>query len=218
MIRLFAIAIFVSLAGVTLASDHVQMQSADGHLRREIYGAPSPVPGYCYWDSPGDALTFHATNDDGYGNMDCLEPWLVHCDGDSLVFRGQWPFLDHEYLIGSGYYVDLSCSVTLDAEMQLTASRSVTGVLVANLHTLVVEFADGSDLVLLDVDSGQDHAFILLPPGTYQLHMHIEAYKHTTYGYPIEPYEGEVVARWSDPDPVAVQPVTWSSLKALYRR
>jgi hypothetical protein len=89
------------LALATPAMGGVEVLDSTGLVERDIYGAPSPVPGHCYWEKDENAgPDFHATEADGYGNDGCPYPWLAHCDGDSLVYHGTWPLIEGLYLLG----------------------------------------------------------------------------------------------------------------------
>ncbi len=210
---------FALLAVPASAWTGIEVTEAEGLLRRESYGAPTPVPSYCYWDHEiSMGPVFHATNADGDGNTGCTEPWLVHCDADSLVFRGQWPLLDDLYLLDSSYEADLNCTVVLAEESRLSARRLViSGELDTDEHLLTVTDSDGLVMEVLGV-GGPDENQILLPAGTYAVQLYVHAYKDRIYGYPIEPYFGEVVLSWEDPGTVMVDPVPWGWLKSSYRQ
>ena len=108
-----ALTILLTLLLVPPASawEGVQVTHSSGLVRQEVYAAPSPTPGFCYWDKdPSTGPEFHATEADGYGN-NCTFPWMVHCDRDSLVYRGSWPFLDFEFILSSAFVVELACEV-----------------------------------------------------------------------------------------------------------
>jgi len=197
----------------------VEMVEADGLLRREVYAAPSPTPGFCYWDKAESTdPVFHATNADGYGNIDCLDPWLVHCDSDSLVFRGEWPYMNFIYLTRTSYVVSLSCSVDITAETGLTAGRGVTGDLDIDEHTLTIDYPDGTSLPILQPGSGPDHAQLVLQPGSYRITLQVHALQSKISGGGfISPYAGHVLLKWENPGGVAVKSVSWSSLKAAFR-
>jgi hypothetical protein len=201
-----------------IAWEGVEVLAAEGDLQQHVFAAPSPIPGYCYWEHAETAgPVFHATNADGYGNMGCLYPWLVHCDADSLVFRGGWPLIEGTFLTGAEFIVDLSCSVNITADTRLSAGRTVVGDLDTDEHTLTVVFPDGSILPVLPSGSGPDQANLILQPGAYLVTLHVHAYQHVITGENITPYAGHVLLKWEDPGSVAVEPVSWSSLKTLYR-
>ena len=196
----------------------VEMLDSTGMLRQEIFAAPSPTPGYCYWDKDEFAgPDFHATNPDGYGNYDCTYPWLVHCDSDSLVFRGSWPLIEGLYILSSAYRVELTCSIDIILPTRLSASRTVAGNLDIDEHALTVVLAGGAEVLLLAPGSGPDQNQLDLEVGTYQIILTVEAYQATPSGVAIDPYEGQVLLKMEDPDQVAVEALSWSSLKAVFR-
>ncbi len=200
------------------AWDGVEVVDSSGSLRKEIYAAPTPTPGYCYWDKDEfGGPAYHATNADGYGNTGCPSPWLVHCDNDSLVFWGTWPLIDGLYVLSSSYNVALSCSVEISVDTRLSASRAVVGNLDIDEHTLTIGFPDGAEVQLLAPGSGPDQAQLDLPPGNYRITLTVSALQSKTTQTEIDPYEGQVLLKWEDPAGVAVEPLSWSSLKAGFR-
>lgn len=203
-----------------LAWDGVQVLEAEGQVRQHLWVAPSPTPGYCYWDrAETSGPAFSATNADGYGNMDCPDPWLVHCDGDSLVFKGVWPLIDESYVTGSEYVVDLACEVSLTAAARLVAGCTVDAVeLDVNEHTLSVTGSGGATEVILDAAAGTCEAVLVFQPGTYRIVLHVRAYEHKSNDEVVAPYFGRVFLRWEDPETVTVEPISWGSFKAVYRR
>ncbi len=200
------------------AWDGVEVLDSTGMLRQEVFAAPSPTPGYCYWDKGEFAVPiFHATNPDGYGNYDCTYPWLVHCDGDSLVYRGSWPLIEGLYILSSAYRVELTCSINIILPTRISASRTVAGNLDIDEHTLIIGFPGGAEVWLLEAGSGPDQNQLDLEPGTYQITLMVDAYQATPSTVAIDPYEGQVLVKIEDPDQVAVDALSWSSLKALFR-
>ena len=216
---LFPVIALLVAAQPAAALESVEVLEADGGLNQHVWISPSPTPGYCYWElAETDGPFFHATNADGYGNMDCPDPWLVHCDSDSLVFRGAWPYIDDIYVRGSEYLADLSCSVNITANTRLSAGRTVTGNLDTDEHTLTITYPDGSILPVLPSGSGPDQAQLILQPGVYLVTLHISAYQSKSYSGNIDPYLGHVLLKWENPGSVPVEPVSWSSLKASFVR
>lgn len=197
--------------------DGVEITDSAGILRREIYADPSPVPGYCYWDKDeAGGPTFHATTVDGHGNA-CLYPWLVHCDTDSLVYRGSWPLIDGLYVSSSAYRVELSCTVDISVATRLKVRREVTGNLDTDEHLLAIVFPDETVWQFSDSDPNPFEVQMDLDVGVYQVTMTIDAVQANTTEKVIDPYEGSLVVRWEDPAGVAVEPMSWSSLKAIFR-
>ena len=196
----------------------VEVLDSTGMLRQEVFAAPSPTPGYCYWDKDEfSSPVFHATNPDGYGNSDCTYPWLAHCDSDSLVYRGSWPLIEGLYVLSSAYRVELTCSIDITLPTRLSVSRTVAGNLDIDEHALTIVFPGGAEVQLLAPGSGPDQNQLDLEVGTYQIILTVEAYQATPSGVVIDPYEGQVLIKIEDPNQVAVEALSWSSLKAAYR-
>lgn len=200
-----------------LAVEGVEINLAQGQVRHHIQADPSPVPGYCYWESEPSTTAFHVTEADGYGNMDCPHEWLAHCDSDSLVFHGTWPLMETTYVRTANYQVDLTCDVTISDYTLVKAQRIIEGNLTTSIHTLIVEYADGTEEILLDETGGLDQTQTLLLPGHYTIHLQVHAQLHLVFSGLITPYDGHVRLTFEDPGPVAVQPTAWDSLKSLYR-
>jgi hypothetical protein len=201
-----------------MAWDGVEVQESNGELRLHFFADPSPTPGFCYWENdPVSGPHFEADNEDGYGNIDCPHPWAAHCDGDSLVYRGSWPYYDELYLRSAEYQVTLSCKVTVLEETRLSASRSVVGVLDSDIHTLTLVYRDGTSLPILAAGEGPDEVQIILKPGTYSVILQVIAQQATHNKRILDPYEGSVVLKWEDPAGVAVEPTSWGAIKAIFR-
>jgi hypothetical protein len=208
----------VHSASLAAVWDGVQIMEASGHVKHHLWGAPTPIPSYCYWELEIPINHFHATNTDGYGNMECPHFWLAHCDSDSLAFHGTWPVMDSPLLRSAEYLVNLSCSFTITSETLLSAHRTIDADLDTDLHTLVVGFSDGSEEILLGPDSGPDQAQILLLPGNYMAQLQVNANQNKIYSEDLPPYSGWVSLKWGEPGPVDTRPDTWDSIKAVYRR
>jgi hypothetical protein len=221
MNRILFVFLIFALAGPPrpgFAWEGAEILESTGSLRQEAYAAPSPTPRYCYWDAEAAAgPTFHATNADGYGNFGCLDPWLVHCDSDSLGYRGSWPLFDEPYALGSTYRVTLDCSVAFADPTRLVAARTVSVGLDHDEHGLNVGFPDGTTVALLAAGSGPDQAELVVPPGVYRITLTIEAYNARDDAGVIGPYEGAVSLVWEEDGVVGVEPRSWSGLKAAFR-
>ncbi len=205
------------LAWPAFSWDGVEITDSAGLLRREIYADPSPTPGFCYWDKDeAGGPTFHATNDEGFGNF-CIDPWLVHCDTDSLVYRGSWPLIDGLYVRSSAYRVELSCTVDIFVATRLKVRREVTDNLDTDEHMLTIVFPDETEWQFSDSAPNPFEVQMDLDPGVYQVTLTIDALQATTTGTVIDPYVGSLVVKWEDPAGVAVEPMSWSSLKAIFR-
>ncbi len=206
------------LALPAAAWDGVEVTASSGLLRQQAYFAPSPTPAYCYWerDAAADPV-FRTVNTDGEGNNECGYAWVVHCDGDSLVYRGSWPTIDWAYVLGSSYYVELTCVVEVAQTTRLVASRSVNGVLTTDVHTLTLGLPDGSTQDLLVEGSGPDRIELELQPGTHQVTLLAYALQSVPITTAVDPYLGSIRLDWQDPTAVAVETRSWSSVKATYR-
>jgi hypothetical protein len=220
MSRIFFFFLIFAMAGPScpgFAWEGAEILESTGLLRQEAFGAPSPTPIYCYWDLEAPAgPTFHATNADGYGNG-CPDPWLVHCDTDSLVYRGSWPLIDALYAFSSAYRVTLSCSVAFSGPTRLTAVRTFTGELDREEHSLTIGFADGTTVALLAAGAGPDQAELVLAPGVYGITLTVDAYNARGAAAVIGPYEGAVSLVWEEDSVVGVESQSWSGLKVAFR-
>ncbi len=203
-----------------LAWDGLEILEVEGGLQHHVFTSPSPIPGYCYWDYALATEPFSpVTNADGYGNMDCLHPWQISCDSDSMVFRAEWPLIDSTSVMGIEYIVDFSFSVDVSAQTQVVASREIVASdLDTDIHSLTIEYPDGSLAPVLPAGSGPDLFQLTLEPGIYQVTLRIQAYQHRTTGEVITPYNGQVVLVWQDPEVVAVETRSWGSVKACFVR
>jgi len=201
-----------------LALDGVEVLASEGHLREESFGVGSPTPAYCWWDSdPATAPLMSASNADGYGNSGCTELWSVHCDSDSLVYRGSWVPIESMAFASSHYEVDLTCSINLTSDTQLTAGRQVLGTLDTDEHTLAITHPDGTVELVLAAGSGPDEVVLVLEPGTYQIDLLVVAreFRGTSSGR--HAYAGQVLLTWESQGPVPTKAKTWGATKALYR-
>lgn len=200
------------------AWEAVHVEEAQGQLRHHVNVSPSPKPGYCYWESEIPVVAFHATEADGYGNMDCPHPWLARCDTDSLSFHGSYPDIESSFVTGADFQASLFCTVILAEETRLSARRQVVGDLFVDEHSLTVTMPDGAIVTILEPGSGTDQAEMVLDPGSYTVSIYVYAYQ-----IPQEPGAGllacssGVSLQWEDPGSVEVQPVTWGALKAVFR-
>jgi hypothetical protein len=215
------LALLFATAFLTLpatAWEGAEVQDSVGELRLHFWADPSPTPGWCYWDSdPDGGPLFQASNADGSGNMGCTDPWFVHCDGDSLVYRGSWPYIEALYLRSAEYLVTLSCEVKIEAETRLVATRSVDGNLDTDEHDLTLVYKDGTILPILERNGGPDEAQIILQPGTFTIILHVTAQQTTHNKRILDPYEGSVVMKLEDASGVAVENATWGAVKATFR-
>ncbi len=208
----------IIIAVPAAALDSVELLSGTGNVREESFGVASPTPAWCWWDhDPANGPLFQATNDDGYGNADCQEVWSVHCDSDSLVFRGSWLPVESFGFASSHYEVDLACSVNITAETRLRASRQVSGALDTDEHTLTVTFPDGTVAPVLSGGSGLDEVAFVLLPGVYQIALTVGAHEYRGVDSGRSAYVGRVLLAWEAAGTVAVEDLSWGGLKALYR-
>ena len=201
-----------------LAWDGVESELAGGYITRWFTYRSSPTPRYCDWRTPDPAgPVLQATNADGVGNNDCADQWLVHCSGDSLVYRGHWPQLDGSLVYTSHYESVLACSVNITRQTRLAASRSVAGSLTGDIHAVTIDYPDGSSVQIFPAGPGPEPVELILDPGQYQISIVVDAYQSAKVGDTIDPYEGFIILIWQDPESVAVESTSWGSMKALFR-
>lgn len=215
---LLSVFLLMGLAMPAIALESVEVLTSTGQVREESFGVASPTPAWCWWESdPATGPVFQATNADGYGNYNCLESWSVHCDSDSLVFRGSWSPVESLGFASSHYYVDLSCSVTITADTRLCANRQVAGALDTDEHTLAFTSADGTVTEALSIGSGVDEVAWVLLPGTYQIDLSVGAHEYRGSDFGRQAYAGDVRLVWEAIDIVAQDRSSWGKLKVLYR-
>jgi hypothetical protein len=200
------------------ACDGAEVLAAHGDVAHHIWAAPSPTPGYCYWTSAAGVTAFHATEADGYGNMDCPHPWLAHADADSLAFAGSFPAINSPYVTGGDYRVDLSRTLDLARATRLTARREVTGDLATDEHTATVIWPDGTVMPLLAAAAGPDTAQVVVPAGIYEIQLHVFAYEHPVPLGDLVGYAGRVVVTWVDAGTIPAAVTTWGGAKARFVR
>ena len=204
------------LVPMAQAWEGVQVLEATGVIREHIYGAPSPVPGWCYWEQEEPVTSFHATNEDGQGNMGCPHYFLAHCDDNSMVFYGSWPLNDHIYIIGASYEASLICTVQLISNSRLIANRGYTGTLDLDTRTVTLVHPSGAHEEILG-PGGPDELQVMLTPGIYTLEIEVDVSQSAPYPNPLLPFDGWVGLTWEDPESVGTQPSTLGAVKALFR-
>ena len=215
---MFLVLTIIITALPALAWDGVEAVEARGYITRWFTLTSSPTPRYCDWrtvDLAGPAL--HASNADGVGNNGCTDPWLVHCDGDSLVYRGYWSQVEASLVYANHYEAVLISSINIIKQTRLSASRSVDGNLTGDIHAVTIEYPDGSSVPLFPAGSGPDQAELILTPGLYQVSFVVDAYQSNKLVDFIDPYQGFIILIWQDPGSVAVEPMSWGSIKAVFR-
>ena len=208
----------VAVALPAVAWEGVEVTEADGYITRWVTRRQSPTPGYCDWrvDSP-PVLSFTATNADGAGNIPCDDPWFVHCDNDSLVYRGAWPAHSGATISGTNYESVLTCTVNITAQVGMFCTRSSEGNLDEDDHRLTLEHPDGTVVTIFPTGPGPDDVQMVLEPGTYIVETVIFANQTLPLPGTFDPYTGHVLVTWGDPNGVAVEPMSWSSIKATFR-
>jgi len=215
---IFLVITLMIAAQPAIAWDDVEMVGADGYITRWVTYTQSPTPGYCDW-RPADppVLSFQATNADGAGNMNCDDPWFVHCDTDSMVYRAAWPAHNAPTVSGSNYESTLTCTVNITAQTGMFNTRSAVGNLTEEHHSLTLEHPDGTIVTIFPLGPGPDDVQMVLDPGIYQVTIVVFANQSDPVGSNFDPYSGHVLVEWGDPASVAVEPTSWSSLKAIFR-
>ncbi len=106
--------------------------------------------------------------------------------------------------------------MTVSEQTIMVASRAVEGDLDTDEHTLILDYADGTQATLLAAGSGPDQAQLELSPGTYVIHLSVHAFEYLNGDPALTPYSGSVTLRWQHGN-VAMRPVTWGSFKASFR-
>jgi len=215
---IFLISTIIATALPALAWDGVESVEAGGYITRWFTYTSSPTPRYCDWRTVDPANpVLHATNADGVGNNGCVDQWLVHCSGDSLVYRGHWPQIDGSLVYTSHYESVLTCSVNITKQTRLSASRSVVGNLTSDIHAVIIEYPDGSIVPIFSADSGPDQAELILEAGLYQVLIIVDAYQSAKIWDFIDSYRGFIILIWQDPARVAIESMNWGSMKATFR-
>ena len=107
--------------------------------------------------------------------------------------------------------------VNITEETRLSAFREISGNLIEDAHSATLVLPDGTTVAILPVGYGYDQVQYILQPGTYEVGITVRARQYSPWGVPIDPHLGHVVLKWEDPGSVAVTPLSWSSLKALFR-
>ncbi len=215
----FVIAL-VAVAQPVAAWDGVELVQADGRFGSLWHQYGSPIPGWCTWEhDESTGPIFSVTQDDGtyMDQAGCIWPSFMHCDSDSLSYMGSWPLIESEYTWGVRIETWISCSVNITAETKLSASRSVAGNLDTDNHSVTIDFPDGTTVPVLQEGIGPDQNQLVLLPGTYVVNITVFAYQESPDEEVIDPYDGHILLKWEDPSAVAVEPMSWSSLKATYR-
>ena len=211
------VVILLATAMPAVAYEGVEVTEADGYVTRWVTRRGTPTPGYCDWRVENPPVqSFSATNADGQGNWPCDDPWLVKCDNDSLVYRGAWPAHSAAPISGTNYESVLTCTVNITAEVGMYCTRSVVGNLDVNDHWLTLEHPGGEEVPIFHSGPGPDEVQLVLAPGTYLVTTVIFANMELPGGT-FSPYSGQVAVGWGDAGGVAVEPTSWSSLKAIFR-
>ncbi len=209
---------FCAMPLTAVALDTVEILSSTASLREESFGSSSPTPAWCWWENdplvPGE---IQATQSDGYGNYGCLEQWFVHCDSDSLVFRGSWSAVESNNFSSSHYAVELTSTVRLTAITVLYACRQVEGDLEDDEHILTIAAVGGDMTPLLAAGSALDEVTRAFLPGEYEVKLRVNAREVRSADAGRDAYTGQVRLVWGDQGPVAESALSWGTLKALYR-
>lgn len=203
-----------------IAWEGIEIYEAEGSVIHQLFGAASPTPWGHSWTSPEPAGTgFSATEADGSGGINPPHPWSAYCGSDSMYFRGAWPLMESVFTRSAEYIVSLSCTVGISEDTRLSASRVITSnFLTDNEHTITAVKLNGAIIEVLGDEASPDQNQVVLPPGVYEIRLdvHVSAYRFSDAV--IHPYDGLISLAWEDPASVAVEPLNWGSLKALFRR
>ena len=212
VIALLAVAIPV------IGWDGVEVTEADGFITRWVTRRQTPTPGYCDWRVVSPPVqSFTATNGDGAGNWPCDDPWFVHCDDDSLVYRGAWPAHSAATIEGTNYESVMTCTVNITVQTGMFCSRSSVGNLDEDTHGLILEHPGGELVTIFPLGPGPNEAQLVLDPGIFIVETVVFANQTLPDVGTFDPYTGNILVTWGDPNDVAVEPVSWSSIKAIFR-
>ncbi len=159
----------------------------------------------------GTSFDLHTTNMSG----SCVDyNWLNHCDETGILYSGE--FLS----AAAGYYGfqvavenQISVLISLSTPTIIHASRTVSGDVSTNLHTVTALLQDGSTEVLLGEDGTVNSREILLSPGIVRLTFSIDSF--STLAFPFG-YSGLVEVRWDNTTGASTQ--SWDRIKSLYRQ
>jgi len=200
------------LGAVAPALGAVVVDEATGNVQHHIRAMSSPIPGWCYWTHASSAgPTYHATQADGDGTY-CVPVWLAHCDGDSLIFAGEWPSHDYEYNLSTSYHVTLTCAITLDDTTRARAGRWFQGGYTVAESWIELTNSDGEIVPLLAADGEDAQNASDLAPGTYT----VELYVYVAGPAPITSCSFEVALRWGPAEETSVQRLSWGAMKSGY--
>lgn len=210
------------LAVAALAEDTRQPKSpAAVFLGGEVYAswsivgdsAPSPACHFHWEASPAAGEDYH--NSAVFTEEPCLSAWEVHCDRDSLSYRGSWR-TENDPTDYSWNFTTIDLEITAwiaftDA-VRLYAASDSKGVLEADTHLVVIKPDGGEGQILLGPDPGGS-VKTSLEPGIYSITLIVDVTEHHTH----YDYLAGLRVWWEDAGGVSVQPETWSGIKARYR-
>ena len=205
---------FALASAPVTAWDGVDVQDASASLTFQLFVDASPTP-ICWttWEeSVGGGPGIHQSHTEE--EEPCTSAWLVHCDDDSISYRGSWAEIEPEmwYWNWQSYSVEVVCRVYMPERTRLLAERSVTGALSIDEHLVWVTPNNAPDLELLGVGT-EDAAQIVLESGVYWITLSVNALESTTH----YAYSGAVHVWWEDAGPVAGDEFSWGAVKAIYR-
>jgi len=216
---IFLIITLMIAAQPAVAWEGVEVVEAEGYINRWVSYSSSPTPGFCLWEQVTPVLSFQATNADGdeFGDLGCDDPWFVHCDSDSMVYRAAWPANNAPTVTSSNYESTLTCRVNITATTGMFNTRSAVGNLDEDFHRLLLEHPDGTVVTIFPAGSGPDDVQLVLDPGTFLVSILVLANQSHPVGGNFDPYSSHILVEWGDPESVAVEPASWSSVKAIFR-
>ncbi len=203
-----------------IAWEGVEVYEAVGSVHHWLFGVSSPTPWGNDWESPEPAGTgFSVTEADGDGNPGPDHPWSAYCGSDSMYFWGTWPLRESVNTRSAEYIVSLSCTVGITEDTRLSACRVIeSNSLTDNVHTITAVKLNGATIEVLGDEVLPDQNQVVLQPGVYEIRLEVHASAYRFTSGVIHPYYGHVSLAWEDPASVAVEPLNWGSVKALFRR
>jgi hypothetical protein len=208
----------VAIALLVLLSNHavaaVEILEVQGNLEHWVVydsrHSPCAGAGWSHAVNEGATFDLQATS---YDESCVVSNWTGRCGPTGFLYAGEiLPVTDGSL----GWWVFLQSRITvllsLTEPTQITATRTVNGMLLSPLHTVSLTLPDGSTDDMLAVDSEMDSATRLLDPGVHRVTFSIDA--NAVWDIPFS-YSGLVEVNWEAP--VGQDTQTWGRLKSLYR-
>lgn len=206
-----------SLATVASGQDLVAFQSVEASVDFELLIDASPTP-VCwhYWDWQAEGTEIPPL-DQGHESVggNCTSGWSMHADTTGLFWHGWWPEIDPDNGMWNIIMQDarLECRIHVREPARLRASRTVSGVLSVDIHTVEVVPVNADPIVMLAEGAGPHDADLELAEGLYTIVLRGQAVEHGTHGA----HAATVHLAWEATGGTAVDQIAWSAVKALFR-